>query len=110
MKDNILFYVIVGFVLLVCLKVYYDSENFSLKCIISSVDGNKYCVRDKILSQDAADLLAKVTIKCKELVVYVGEKHPNNSDIKRLVENFNPKKISETLPTSDLTAYSENKG
>ena len=110
MKDNILFYVIVGFVLLVCLKVYYDSENFSLKCIISSVDGNKYCVRDKILSQDAADLLAKVTVKCKELVVYVGEKHPNNSDVKRLVENFNPKKISETLPTSDLTAYSENKG
>ena len=110
MKESILFYVIVGFVLLVCLKVYYDSENFSLKCIISSVDGNKYCVRDKILSQDAADLLAKVTVKCKELVVYVGEKHPNNPDIKRLVENFNPKKISETLPTSELTAYSENKG
>jgi hypothetical protein len=110
MKDSLLFYVIVGFVLLVCLKVYYDSENFSLKCIISSVDGNKYCVRDKILSQDAADLLAKVTVKCKELVVYVGEKYPSNHDVKKLVENFNPKKISETLPTSDLTAYSENKG
>jgi hypothetical protein len=26
------------------------------------------------------------------------------------VEGFNPKKISETLPTSQLTAYSENKG
>jgi hypothetical protein len=27
-----------------------------------------------------------------------------------LVKGFNPKKISETLPTSELTAYSENKG
>jgi hypothetical protein len=26
------------------------------------------------------------------------------------VEGFNPKKISETLPTSELTAFSENKG
>ena len=26
------------------------------------------------------------------------------------MENFNPKSICETLPTSELTAYSENKG
>jgi hypothetical protein len=30
--------------------------------------------------------------------------------VKRLVEGFNPKKIMETLPTSQFTAYSENKG
>ena len=110
MKESILLYVIIGFVLIICLKIYYESENYHLKCIISSVDGNKYCVRDKILSEEAADLLAKVTVKCKELVVYVGKKYPDNTDVKRLTDNFNPKKISETLPTSDLTAYSENKG
>jgi hypothetical protein len=38
------------------------------------------------------------------------EKHPEDPRVKRLVEGFNPKKISETLPTSELTAYSENKG
>ena len=27
-----------------------------------------------------------------------------------MVENFNPKKIKEILPTSTYTAYSENKG
>jgi hypothetical protein len=27
-----------------------------------------------------------------------------------LVEGFNPRSISETLPTSELSAYSENKG
>ena len=36
--------------------------------------------------------------------------HASNPAVKRLVENFNPNKISETLPTSEHTAYSENKG
>lgn len=109
-KGDLLFYVIVGFVLLVCLKIYYDSENYQLKCIISGVDGNKYCVRDKILSKEAADLLAKVTTKCKKLIDFMVNKYKNNKDVKRLVEGFNPNNISEILPTSNLTAYSENKG
>jgi hypothetical protein len=109
-KENLLFYVIVGFVILVCLKIYYESENYNLKCIISTVDGNKYCVRDRALVNEAADLLAQVTQKMKQLVVFVKEKYPNDPDVERLVKGFNPKKISETLPTSELTAYSENKG
>jgi hypothetical protein len=59
---------------------------------------------------EAADLLAQVTQKMKELVAYVKEKYPGDPDVERLVKGFNPKKISETLPTSELTAYSENKG
>ena len=38
------------------------------------------------------------------------EEYPNRENVKRLAEKFNPKKISETLPTSKYTAYSENKG
>jgi hypothetical protein len=109
-KENILMWVIIGFVLLVCLKVYSESDVYNLKCIISSVDGNRYCVRDRVHIKEAADLLATVTVKCKELVEYMKEKHSNNDAVKRLVAGFNPKKISETLPTSELTAYSENKG
>ena len=37
-------------------------------------------------------------------------KYPDDPRVIQLVENFNPQKISETLPTSELTAYSENKG
>lgn len=110
MKQDILLYIIIGFILLLCLKIYYESDAFQLKCIISSVDGNKYCVRERAKLELAADLLAKVTRKCKLLVVYMKEKYPDDSRVKRLVEGFNPKKISETLPTSELTAYSENKG
>jgi len=109
-KSEIFTYIIIGSIILICLKIYSESELFSLKCVISTVDGNKYCVRDRLKINEAADLLANVTNKCKELVKYVGKKYPDDLDVKRLVDGFNPKKISETLPTSELTAYSENKG
>jgi hypothetical protein len=54
--------------------------------------------------------LALVTQKCKKLVEELKKKYPDNEDVKRLCKNFNPTKISETLPTSEHTAYSENKG
>ena len=109
-KHGIFFYIFVGFVLLLCLRIYYDSDMFNLKCIISSKDGNRYCVRERQKLELAADLLATVTAKCKAVVQYMKEKHPDDPRVKRLVEGFNPQKISETLPTSELTAYSENKG
>jgi len=109
-KHSIFFYIFLGFVLLLCLRIYYDSDAFNLKCIISSKDGNRYCVREREKLELAADLLATVTEKCKKMVEYMKETHPDDPRTKRLVEGFNPKKISETLPTSELTAYSENKG
>jgi hypothetical protein len=110
LKSDIFLYVTIGFVLLMCLKIYSDSELYNLKCIISSVDGNKYCVREREKEQDASNLLATVTQKCKKIVEYMEKNHPNDQRVQRLVKGFNPKKISETLPTSELTAYSENKG
>ena len=109
-KHNIFFYVILFFILFICLKIYSESDVFNLKCIVSTVDGNKYCVREREKISDAADLLATVTGKCKDMVKYMNEKYPNDPRVKKLVEGFNPKKINETLPTSELTAYSENKG
>jgi hypothetical protein len=90
--------------------MYNESDAFNLKCIISDVDGEKYCVRERSKMQMAADLLAKVTQKCKDLVTYCGKKFPEDERVQRLVQKFNPTKISETLPTSEYTAYSENKG
>jgi hypothetical protein len=102
---------LIGFVLVVCIYIYFqNSDDFQLKCIVSQVDGNKYCVRERGKLKAAADLLANITEKCKKLVEYVGEKHPGKANVKRLVAGFNPKKVSETLPTSAYTAYSENKG
>jgi hypothetical protein len=110
-SEDILGYFIIGFILSTSYYIYRENyENFQLKCIVSSVDGNKYCVREREKIDKAADLLAKITEKCKALVSYVVDKYPNKENVKRLKENFNPQKISETLPTSSYTAYSENKG
>jgi len=110
LNSNILFYVLGGIILILCLRVYYISENLQLKCIISSVDGNKYCVRDRAKVKDAVNLLAEVVNKMKRLVEYVYKTYPDDPDVIKLKNNFNPHKITETLPTSELTAYSENKG
>ena len=110
MKDYYV-YALVLFVIGLCLWYYYqNSDAIQLKCVVSTVDGNEYCVRERAQLQEAADLLAKVTTKCKSLVSYMSEKHPDDDRTQRLVSNFNPKKIMETLPTSSYTAYSENKG
>ena len=107
---NILGYLFIILIIILCLRIYYESDSFQLKCIISGVDGNRYCVRDRNKVKPAANLLATVTTKCKDLVDYVNEKYPNDPKVQRLVKGFNPKKISETLPNSELTAYRANKG
>ena len=107
---DILGYVLIAFIIGISIYIYFNSDTFQLKCIVSTVDGNKYCVRERENLQKASDLLAKITKKDKELVEYMGKKFQDNPDIHRLVKNFNPKKVMETLPTSEYTAYSENKG
>lgn len=109
-KHSILMYVVIVFVLICCIRIYYDSDAFNLKCIISNKDGNTYCVREREKLELAADLLATVTQRMKDMVAYMKEKHPKDKHVIALVENFNPTKIQETLPTSELTAYSEDKG
>ena len=107
--DMFIYTLIVG-ILVICGYIYYDSDAFQLKCIVSTVDGNKYCVREREKLQEAADMLARITVKCKELVDYVQQKHGDQDNVKRLVEGYNPQRVMETLPTSEFTAFSENKG
>jgi hypothetical protein len=109
-KHSIFFYIFIAFIVFFLLIIYFQSDNYGLKCIIASEDGNRYCVREREKLELAANLLAEVTQKMKSMVAYMKEKHPDDPRTIRLVNGFNPKKISETLPTSELTAYSENKG
>ena len=107
--DMFIYTLIIG-ILVICGYIYYDSDAFQLKCIVSTVDGNKYCVREREKLQEAADMLARITVKCKELVDFVHKKHGDQDNVKRLVEGYNPQRVMETLPTSEFTAFSENKG
>ena len=109
-KIDMFIYTLILGILVICGYIYYDSDAFQLKCIVSTVDGNKYCVREREKLQEAADMLARITVKCKELVDYVHNKHGDQDNVKRLVEGYNPQRVMETLPTSEFTAFSENKG
>lgn len=110
-KNGIFLNVIIVGILFVSAYMYLaNKDELQLKCVISTVDGNRYCVRDRKEVAMAADLLASVTEKCKKLVKYTSDKYPNKDNVMRLNEGFNPQKIMETLPTSEHTAYSENKG
>ena len=110
MKINIIGYAIIFLVLIICLRVYRESDVFNLKCIISDVDGKKYCVRERNKLELAADRLANANKNMQGLVDHCNKEYPDRDNIKRLVKGYNPKKIYETLPTSQYTAYSENKG
>lgn len=109
-NNNIFNIVIVIFIIIVASKLYFDSDSFNLRCIISDVNGNKYCVRDRNKLELAADRLAHVNNNLNKLVNHLSKKYPTKESVQRLVNGYNPKKIYETLPTSEFTAYSENKG
>lgn len=107
---NILYYITGFVILLFFFKLFFESELLNLKCIISDKDGLMYCVRDRKNKERSADLLASVNERCKAIVAYLQEKYPKDERVIRLANGFNPQRINEVLPTSTLTAYSENKG
>ena len=102
--------ILISLIVIISIKIYMDNDNFQLKCIISDVDGNRYCVRERAKLELVADHLANATNNMKAVVEKCREKYGDQENVKRLVKNFNPKKIYEILPTSEYTAYSENKG
>lgn len=109
-RMNMFGFIILLFIILIALKIYMESDIYNLRCIVSTVNGKKFCVRERKNIQKASDLLAKTTDKLDYLVKNMKQRYPSRDNVVRLVENFNPTTIKEILPTSEYTAYSENKG
>jgi hypothetical protein len=109
-KEDLLTILMVGLILFISYRMYLDSDYFQLTCIVSTVDGDKYCVRERDQLQPAADLLASTSKKMVDFVSYMKDHQSDDPRTGRLSTRFNASKIVETLPTSEYTAYSENKG
>ena len=109
MKVNIK-YVMFFFVVVYVIIGIKNSDWFNLKCVIADKNGKKYCIRDRDNINKAANLLASCVENMKKLVDHMDKKYSEDERVDRLVNGFNPNKISETLPNSQHTAYSENKG
>ena len=93
MNLDLLGYVLIVFIIIIVYKIYSDSDMAQLKCIISDVDGNKYCVRERKKLNEAADHLAEVSVNLKLLVKDCKENFPDTEITKNLTKGFNPKKI-----------------
>ena len=109
-KDSVFSLVLIIFILIISFKLFIDSDFYNLKCIVSSVDGNKYCVREREKVNLVVDLFARTSKKMIKLIDHLKITHKDKANVQRLIKKFNPKKIKEILPTSKYTAYSENKG
>ena len=70
MNVNFCGYALIILILYICLRLYQDSDVFNLKCIVSDVDGKKYCVRERQKLELAADRLAEANNKMQKLVDY----------------------------------------
>lgn len=103
-------YILIALIIILVIKIYLDSDTYNLKCVISSVDKNEYCVRETENIHRVADLFAKIALNNKKLIHHIKEKKNKTDGEKRLIKKYNPKRIVEILPTSKYTAYSENKG
>lgn len=111
MKEDILGIILILLVIFISYKIYRESDFFNLKCIISDVDGNKYCVREERENKkEASNLLAKIVLKINKLIEHLKLNFSEEERAKRIIKNYNPNKMVETLPNSEYTAYSENKG
>ena len=103
-------YILILLIVIMIGNIYMNSDHYNLKCVISTVDQNKYCVRETKRLKDVVDLFARISVKLKKFMKYLKENEIDKPPVKRLLERYNPDKIVEILPTSEYTAYSENKG
>jgi len=110
MNTNTFSVIIILFIVIISYRIYKNSDLFQLKCIVSTIDGEEYCVRERNKINLAADRLALVNNNMLSIIKYCKKQYPNKECVNKMHEGYNPKKIMETLPTSKYTAYSQNKG
>ena len=91
MKDQIFGFILFSFIIIICAKMFFESDLYNLSCIVSTVDGNKYCVRvrEDLKQQEVVDLLDRITVKCKKLVKYMYEKHSEKECISIIISGYN---------------------
>ena len=108
--SDLIAWVIAGVIVLATIRTWIRDPDDSLVCVLSSVDGEKYCVREREKVNAAADLLASTSQNLTRIVNYCITQEPDDQRVQRLAERYRPGRVKETLPTSEYTAYSENKG
>ena len=90
--------------------LYYESKYSDLTYVTSKVDKEKYLVRNRKDKQKAADMLATVKKNLKAIVEYCRKDFSSDPKVQRMVKKYKPNRISESIPNTNYTSYSVNKG
>lgn len=104
MEDFLVFFLGIFIFFTICNKIYKKGDIVSIR---SKVDGQIYVVRKLPDAKQAADKLANINRQVLKLISSVDISKPGTKD---LINNYNPRTLSETLPGSKYTSYSVNKG
>jgi hypothetical protein len=97
---------VLAVIILLYIKNYYGEVEY----VTARSDGRRYLVRKLRNRQAAADMLASLNAQLTRLVHHMAAKHPDDADVQRLFENYNPDDISEGGAEIGYTSYSVNKG
>jgi len=104
MEEFLLFFISVFVFFIIINKVYKKGDIISVK---SEVDRQVYLVRKLPDAKKAANKLAEINRKVLRLISTLDTKKEGVQD---LIDNYNPRTLSETIPGSKYTSYSVNKG
>ena len=88
------------------------SSNYDMAGVTSTVDQQKYIVRNLPDKQEAADRLARTREKLIRLMKVLKQMHPDKPFVTQMARNFDadPSRFSESTPDANYTSYSVNKG
>jgi hypothetical protein len=92
--------------------MYYKKNAHDMAHVESTVDGQKYLVRNLPDKQDAANRLARTRGKLLRLMKDLKQAHPEKPFVIQMARNFDadPTRFSESTPDASYTSYSVNKG
>lgn len=107
MEEFLLFFLSIFVFFISINKIYKKGEVITVK---STIDGNIYLVRKLPDAKEAANLLSKINQKIQFLLSSLNKYRDTKEGVDQLIDNYNPKTLSETVVGAKYTSYSVNKG
>lgn len=91
--------------------LWYKQSKYPMAYVEASVDGERYYVRNMPDKQQAADRLARVRARLKQLRDHLAATHAEKPFVKQLVQNFDctANQFSESTPEAVHTSYTVDK-
>lgn len=91
--------------------LYFKQGKFPMAFVKSTIDGERYYVRNMPDKQEAADRLARTRAKLIRLRDHIVQKYPNIVFVKQIATNFEalPDQFSESTPEAVHTSYTVDK-